>query len=218
MRLSPNYQRLIIAALLLLWSVALVVHRPHLAKDKSADGLLWNLFLAAVPLLWSSAFRWSFEGRRFLLSPVFFVLWLLFFPNAPYLLTDLIHLGPRPDIPVWSVLFMLLSCAGTGTMLGYLSLGDIHGAIEQKLGKATGWTVAVLSLMLCGFGIYVGRFLHWNSWNAFNHPIRLFYSLSGQFSNPGTSPHPASVTLIFGVGLLLGYMALRVVALPSSSK
>ena len=218
MRLSPNHQRLTIAALLLLWSVALIAYRIHLADDGLAKGLLWNLFLATVPLLWSSAFKSAIENRQFFLSAAFFVLWLSFFPNAPYLLTDLIHLGPRPYVPLWFLMVMLLSCAGTGTLLGYLSLSDIHSAIEQKFGRITGWMVVVLSLMLCGFGIYLGRFLRWNSWDAFSHPLRLGRSIMLRFVVPGTYPHPIFVTLIFGVGLLLGYLAVRVIATPPSSK
>jgi uncharacterized membrane protein len=143
------------------------------------------------------------------LAGVFFSLWLLFLPNAPYILTDLIHLVPlasQPDVPLWLLLAMLLSCAGTGTLLGYLSLMQIHSAVEQNFGRTAGWSVAIGSLTLCGFGIYIGRFLRWNSWDAFANPISLLKSVAGQFIDAGPHPHPAGVTLVFGMGLLIGYL------------
>ncbi len=214
MKFSPEKQRFVIVSLLLLWCIALITYRIHLAYDWLAVGLLWNLFLATVPLLWSSAFRLSIARGRLFWAAAYFFLWLLFFPNAPYLLTDLIHLGPRPHVPLWYLLAMLLSCAGTGTLFGYLSLLDIHTVVERRWGETVGWSVVATSLMLCGFGIYLGRFLRWNSWDAFTHPIRLMNSIVGHSVSSVPHPNPLSVTLVFGIGLLIGYLGLRVVATP----
>jgi uncharacterized membrane protein len=95
-------------------------------------------------------------------------------------------------------------------MLGYLSLSRVHSVIEQKWGKRTGWAVAVGSLLLCGFGIYVGRFLQRNSWDVFVHPISLMRTIGQQFIDPGANPQPLVVTMVFGVGLVIGYLVLRV--------
>jgi uncharacterized membrane protein len=217
-------QRLAVVALLLLWCTALLLCRIYLVSrfpssgGKTAVGLLWNLFLATLPLLWSSAFQSASARRRPVLAGVYFCLWLLFLPNAPYILTDLIHLSPRPHVPQWFLLAMLLSCAGTGTLLGYLSLINVHAVIERKFGKMAGWAVASGSLMLCGFGIYLGRFLRWNSWDAFTNPIRLSRSVMAQLTDSGLHPSPFAVTLVFGVGLIIGYLALRVVAAPMRSE
>jgi uncharacterized membrane protein len=212
MRLSAQKQRLAVVALLLLWCVALITYHIYVVADRLMFWLLWNLFLATVPLLWSSAFETFIQRNRPVVAAIFFSLWLLFLPNAPYILTDLIHLAPRPQVPLWYVLALLLSCAGAGTLLGYFSLLQVHTVVEAKFGKTTGWAVAAGSLMLCGFGIYVGRFLRWNSWDAFTNPMRLARSVLGQFVDPGPHPHPLAVTLVFGTGLIIGYLALRVVA------
>ncbi len=182
--------------------------------DWLAIGLFWNLFLASLPLLWSAAFQSASANNYRAMAAVFFRLWLLFFPNAPYLLTDMIHLKPRPDVPQWYMLALLLSCAGTGTLLGYFSLLNVHAVVEALFGKKCGWAVAVGSLMLSGFGIYLGRFLRWNSWDALTNPLGLLKSMAGQFIDSGPHPHPVPVTLIFGVGLIVGYLALRAVATP----
>ena len=170
-RFSPATARLLVVAALLGWSISLVLFRLYLGRDGLGTGLLWNLFLAALPLLWSSAFQSAVARKRWVWASVAFVLWILFLPNAPYLLTDLIHLRPKPGVPQWYILAMLLSCAATGTLIGYISLLDVHAAIERRFGFTAGWLLALSSLMLCGFGIYLGRFLRWNSWDALTRPM-----------------------------------------------
>lgn len=200
--------------LLLGWCGALLAFRMLRGADMLAVGLGWNLCLATIPLFWSTAFGQAIARGHRAAAVLFFCLWLLFLPNAPYILTDLIHLGPRPNIPLWYMLALLLSCAGAGTLLGFLSLLDVHAIIEQKFGLLAGWAVAIASLLGCGFGIYVGRFLRWNSWDILTRPIRLLRAMAWQFIDPGPFPHPVPVTLVFGLGLVVGYLALRTVAAP----
>ena len=206
----PATARLLVVAALLGWSLSLVLLRTYIGHEGWSYGLLWNLFLAALPLLWSSTFKGAIARKHWIWASVSFVLWILFFPNAPYLLTDLIHLNSSPNIPEWYMLAMLLSCAATGTLIGYVSLMDVHAAIERRFGFYHGWLLAGCSLMLCGFGIYLGRFLRWNSWDALTRPLLFVRTVTGQFVDAGPHPHPVPVTLIFGGGLVIGYVALRV--------
>ena len=217
MALSQANQRRGSVAGMLLWCLLLLAYRSHLAVhsygengEKSSRGLAWNLFLAVVPLLWSAAFQAATARRRPVLAGVFFLLWLLFLPNAPYLLTDVLHLKPDADVPLWYLLAVLLSCAGTGVLLGYFSLLTVHAVVEKKYGRRAGWAVAVCSLLLCGFGIYLGRFLRQDSWDVMVHPVRFFSALTAHLSSAGTQPQPLIVTLVFGGGLLVGYLVLRV--------
>ena len=87
--------------------------------------------------------------------------------------------------------------------------------VQQSYGKQAGWVVAASSLLLCGFGIYLGRFLRENSWDVFVHPLLLFQTIAARFDDPGSQPHPIVVTLVFGIGLIIGYLVLRVFS-PSS--
>jgi uncharacterized membrane protein len=214
MKFSVEKQRLAIIGLLLGWCTLLQAYCYHRTGDRLALGLEWNLFLAALPLLWGGAFRAACQEKRSIIAGFFFMLWLVFLPNAPYILTDLVHLNGRPLETLWYYLAMLLSCAGTGTLLGYLSLLNVHQTVEQAFGKVAGWSVASGALILSGFGIYLGRFLRWNSWDLFTNPGELLQTAAGQFVNPSLLPHPVPVTLIFGVGLLLGYAAFRVLTAP----
>ena len=208
MRSIANKQQYLLIGIVLLWCGALLAYWRLQTADPLAVGMLWNLFLAVLPLGFSAAFRGALARRSWVLSGLAFGGWLLFFPNAPYVMTDLIHLHPRSNIPLWYLLATLLSCGGTGVWLGYLSLGEVHVAVATRWGSKVGWVVVVGSLLLSGFGIYLGRFLRWNSWDVFVHPLSLAKTIVQQLLNRGPYPHPIPVTLIFGVGLFLGYLAL----------
>lgn len=99
--------------------------------------LAWNLFLVWIPFAVSLAFGKEFKTYGWVRGGLFIV-WLLFFPNAPYLLTDLIHLKQRAGIPLWYDLMMILTFAWSGLMLGFASLHNIHVFIREKIGSAGG--------------------------------------------------------------------------------
>ncbi len=175
--------------------------------------LCWNLFLAWIPWLAGRAFEAS--RRRpsaATLQLGWFALWLLFLPNAPYIATDLLHLKWRPPVPLWYDLALLLAFAGTGLLLGYLSLLDVQAAVEERFGRAKGWAVAAGSLLLSGFGVYLGRFLRRNSWHVLTDPIALLRDIADRLLDPTLHPRTYGFTLVFGLGLLLGYAALVAVA------
>src|SRR5581483_11323407 len=87
--------------------------------------LVWNLFLAWLPALGAfAAYNLNHLPTRLRWLPIlgFSVLWLLFLPNAPYLITDIIHLKPHPGVPLWYDLITLVTFAWTGSFLGLISL------------------------------------------------------------------------------------------------
>ena len=213
--MSTDATRWTVPGVLTLWCAALVVLRVELSGSLFYVFLIWNLFLAWIPWWAAQAFRAT--SRRRGPGPLrlgWFALWLLFLPNAPYILTDLLHLGRRPAVPLWYDLALLLSCAGTGLLLGYMSLLEVQSAVEEQLGRVAGWIVAAGSLSLSGFGIYLGRFLRRNSWDILIDPAGLFLDISDRLLNPASYPRAYGVTLVFGVSLLLGYVALRVLTAP----
>jgi uncharacterized membrane protein len=136
--------------------------------------------------------------------------WLLFFPNAPYILTDLFHLDNRPGVPLWYDLALILSCAWNGLMLAYASLADMQQLVQQRLGTGIGWAFATVALLLSSFGIYLGRYLRFNSWDVLTNPLTLFYDIVGRLLHPFSFPGTWGVTLVFGLFLLVGYSTVRV--------
>lgn len=171
--------------------------------------LAWNLFLALIPYGLSMLLglaRGPLRAR--LLLPVGLA-WLLFFPNAPYLVTDLFHLDQRPDAPLWFDLALIMSCAWNGLMLAYASLADMQRLVQRRLGTGAGWAFATVALLLSSFGIYLGRYLRFNSWDVLANPLTLFYDIVNRILHPFSFPGTWGVTLVFGVFLLIGYSTVR---------
>jgi len=197
---------------LLAWCAALLALRIARADTFLFTFLVWNLFLAAIPFAASLAFEVLDRYRRVRpLQWACFAVWLLFLPNAPYIITDFIHLKPRPPIPLWYDVLMLLSCAGAGMLLGYASVMIVHRIVAKHYGVFAGWATALIALFLSAFGIYLGRFLRWNSWEALTDPLPLFNDIATRIMNPLQYPRTFAVTGLFGIALCLGYIALDIV-------
>lgn len=205
-----DVKRLIVVSTLLAWCACMIAVRVGRTGSGYYIFLIPNLFLACVPLFLSTALRVVRNVEaHWTVQSVIFGLWLLFLPNAPYILTDILHLTRASHAPPWYDLALLLSCAGTGLLIGYLSLIDVQGLVARSFGAAWGWVFALVSLVLSGFAIYLGRFLRWNSWDVLVAPTRVF-DLVGGLMHPWEHARPAGVTLIFGVILTLGYISLRI--------
>lgn len=204
---------LLAAALGGLWCVALLAARVAYSGSLTGAFLLWNLVLAGLPLLAAGAYAWAGTGRGGGLQVGFQsatgALWLLLLPNAPYLVTDLIHLTHRPPVPLWFDAALLGSFACVGVLLGVLAVATVHDATTARHGRVAGWTLAVVSLLLCGVGIWLGRVLRWNSWDLLVDPLRSVGHLWGLIAS-GARPHGAiALALVYGGGSLLGYLVIR---------
>jgi uncharacterized membrane protein len=190
-----------------LFSVALVLARIEHAHALTYGFLLWNLFLALVPygtaLLARLADRYDARGVTLVLLAV----WLLFFPNAPYLVTDLIHLAPRQGVPLWYDLILLVTCAWNGLLLGLLSLREAHELVARRSGRGIGWLFALVAIAASGFGVYLGRFQRWNSWDVFSRPGPLLADLAQRVLHPAAHPRTWAVTVVFSAFLALAYLA-----------
>ncbi|GAA3980336.1 DUF1361 domain-containing protein [Hymenobacter antarcticus] len=190
-------------------SLLLVVGRVLMTGRGLFLFLVWNLFLAVIPFALSTMLGTA-KGplRARLLVPVG-AAWLLFFPNAPYILTDLFHLERRAGVPLWYDLALILSCAWNGLMLAYASLADMQRLVQLRLGTAAGWAFATLALLLSSFGIYLGRYLRFNSWDVLANPLTLFFDIVNRILHPFSFPGTWGVTLVFGLFLLVGYGTVR---------
>lgn len=158
-------------AVLALFSTGLLLFRLSYSGTPYFSFLIWNLFLALIPLAVSTLYKWGqirFPGFGWLGFCLLF--WLPFFPNAPYIVTDLIHLRHPLNMPVWFDALLIFAFALCGLMAGFLSLWDFEVAIAQRLNRLYGAVFALLVLFLSGVGIYLGRFLRWNSWDVLRHP------------------------------------------------
>ncbi len=215
---STGAKRLLVISALLFWCSSLVAVRVERTGSNHYRFLVGNLVLAAVPLMFSTLLRIiNRRGWPIALQLVCFGLWLLFLPNAPYLLTDLLHLTAPSTGPGWYDVAMLVSCSGTGVLLGYLSLTDVHAFMAQKVGPLFGWSLALSSMALAGFAMYLGRFLRWNSWDVIVNPSR-FIDIAAGLQDPMAHSLSLAVTFTFGTMFVLGYVAIRVLITGTSTE
>ncbi len=198
-------QRTAAFVLLLAWCAALLTVRVWRAGSLMYLFLAWNLFLAAIPAFAAARLQYEKASWR---QAGWLALWLAFLPNAPYIVTDFVHLRARPPVPLWFDIALLISCAATGLLLGYASVADVQRFIARKFGEATAWLCAASALVLSGAGIYLGRFLRWNSWDILANPIAIVLSIQ---------PRVLSVTLVYGFGLVVGYLAFRTLSVSSET-
>ena len=176
--------------------------------------LLWNLALAWVPML--SSCLLSYGYHRNLRAPagnfVLFGVWFLFFPNAPYIVTDLLHLSPRYPIPVWYDLMVIVFNAWTGFALAVCSLYQMQALVAKRFGRFWGWALAAITIPATGLGIYIGRFLDWNSWDIMLEPTTIIRNVVTALLNAPNDPTAVAVSVLFSVLLGLTYGIARIAA------
>lgn len=171
--------------------------------------LVWNLFLAWVPYLLSLLLPKL--PKRWLAIPLLTV-WLVFLPNAPYIVTDLMHVHYRTGIPLWYDMMMLFSFAWTGLLLGFLSLLDVQTYLEKNLGKRPGDLIISAVIVLCAFGVYIGRYQRWNTWDLLQAPYQLFWDVVGVLIHPMANLGTLGLAFVMGGVLGVGYLTLRTLA------
>ena len=200
--LSHELKLLALLSAALVWCGALIIIRTVWTRSFDYAFLVWNLGLAAAPMIFSTLVVCQ---PRLPLRLLLGCLWLLFLPNAPYLITDFFHIRTLNSGPLWLDVLMLSSCAATGLALAYCSAFQIHRLINSAGRPVLGWSVALLAMFLSGFGIYLGRFLRWRSIDIAHEPLRLLGDITERVANPVVHYRAWAVTLGFGVMLSLGY-------------
>jgi len=187
-------------ALLTAFCVFIEVFRVLFALNITYIFLPWNLFLAWVPL-WL-AMQLKDEMRPI---PLFLYIsaWLFFFPNAPYIITDFLHLKSRAGFPFWYDALLLYSFAFTGLLLGIISAHIVFKKIKQLLvpWQAKGFMLFVM--LISGYGIYIGRFLRYNTWDLLTNPFQITAITVSRIIHPTIYPRTYGVTLMAGVLLSL---------------
>ncbi len=188
-------------------SVGLFAYGAWRNRSLDYDYLLWNLFLAWLPLLfvirlvavlryklWSS---WEALG--------FSLLWLVFLPNSFYMISDFIHLQEVRRVDILYDTLMFTSFIYTGVVLGFSSLYLLHMQLSRRLQRlaATSWIAA--TLLVCSAAIYVGRDLRWNSWDVLTNPGGLLFDISDRLEHPSAYPQMIVTIVTFFILLVSMY-------------
>ncbi len=167
--------------------IILVGARLFYSDTPGYFGLVWNLFLAWIPFV-LAYLAYMLSWRRtlvYIAIPVFALLWLIFFPNAPYILTDLQHLGQASaGVPLWYDVILLVWFSWTGMLLGVVSLNLMHEIVKREFGRLFGWLFVLIVASLSSAGVYIGRFIRLNSWDLFQNPNQAASNLWDWLSDP----------------------------------
>ncbi|MBN2893155.1 MAG: DUF1361 domain-containing protein [Bacteroidales bacterium] len=171
--------------------------------------LVINLILAAIPWVISTILIIfpKIQNKKIIVI-LFLCVWLLFFPNAPYILTDLFHLRLN-HINIWFDLVLILSFAWTGLLFGITSLLDIEEILKKRLNKYFVYIISTILLFIASFGIYLGRFMRWNSWDILNHPQILFFDIFDRLLNPFSHPRTWGMTIFMGIFLNIVFWSIK---------
>lgn len=190
-------------------SIVLLMIRMKLNQSFFFLFLVWNLFLAVIPYAITMYLKSAETLNKFALT-IAFGIWLLFLPNAPYIITDLLHLRMSDHYLMWLDVLVIMSFAYNGMILFFLSLTDMEQILKPYFkGKRLSYLTTFI-LFLTGFGMYLGRFLRYNSWEILQHPFDLLADILDIIAYPTQHLQAWMFTLTFGAFLCIGYWMFKV--------
>jgi uncharacterized membrane protein len=168
--------------------------------------LRWNMFLAVVPLVLAYALAWAARRDWALFAVPFLAFaWIVFLPNAPYLISDLVHLQ---DGASRANVLTLGLVAVTGLLIGVKCVQIVQRVIEERFGSRWGWRAVQAIVVLTTFGVYAGRVLRWNSWNVLSRPHALLATALRGPSEPRRLAFAVVATLVSAVAFYWVYRVL----------
>lgn len=189
------------------FTMTLLLVRIAYTKELTYIFYVWNTFLAVLPLVFSHLLLRlnKYNGRAILLI----IGWLAFFPNAAYIITDIFHYTELPPVPKWFDLLLVTTGAWNGLLLGIVSLMQVEqfllGHIQRK------WVnrLIILSFILCGYGVYIGRYLRFNTWDTITNPSTLLQTIASHIFLPHEHLSVWAFTISFGAMFGIVYYTLK---------
>ena len=232
MKVSQKKSKIIIQpkALLIgvLLSFVILSVRMMLTNDYYFYFLPWNLFLAFVPLFLAYRAVGSASGKRKLPLFLWIVSWLFFFPNAPYVITDVLHLfyynsfelastglsrlyDVTPEgVPNWIFWYDLFTIGFYSVLSWVAGLCSLQSILKSHLGLVNKqWKQIVFflsALTLSGFGIFLGRFLRFNTWDIVARPLVILKHLFNVFTHELIFQIAFVTTMSFALALIVSFV------------
>jgi len=177
-------------------SVAALFVRNQIIGDSKYNFLLWNLFLGFVPLVVAWLLQKFHSNLPSILFWVACGLWLLFYPNAPYMISDFIHVDQSESYVLYDAL-MIFNIAILSTFYGLYSIKIIQGVVTGRYGSKLANTLMGISIVLAAFGVYLGRVLRLNSWDVFTKPLQTFATIFEHLFPFSANPQTWALVIIF---------------------
>ncbi len=147
--------------------------------------MVWNMLLASLPLFFIEFSMLQYRKNKYIGAIVLGILWLIFFPNSAYMITDLIHIHSEKllwieastrysfntgtiystEIVKWVKLLVIGIGVIYGILMGMESLNIFYRFLNQKIPKPISFLIIAGVSLISGFAVYIGRFLRFNSWD-----------------------------------------------------
>lgn len=215
----PSFSRLkyklaLVSLLVFASVISIILEKVH-ARVSGSDNysfLIFNLFLAWIPF-GAAGLAYITRHNRitfYLIMPICTLVWLIFFPNAPYLLTDFQHLASTDgNAPLWFDVILLIWFAWTGLLLGIASLYLIQEIVTDTFSPLIGWAFAIGVTILSSVGVFLGRFLRWNSWDLVKDPIPIAKDMAAIVRHPISNLPTYVFTILFTLLFLFIYLTIH---------
>jgi uncharacterized membrane protein len=223
---KPMTRVFLVIALSMLSCLFLVLVRYGLTGRFSQGYLLWNLLLAAIPIvvarygaLFSAGGPTKRNSRS--IGLVSFLVWLVFYPNAPYLFTDFIHVIRRSGLGTvampwlsaadlqWYDIVMNAAFAFVGHYIGLVSMYLMHGTMRMLFGRVAGWTFLAPAILLSGFGIHLGRFSRFDTWDLVLNPLEMLQVITRSLADPAAVLFSLAFAFFIALTYIIFYIVKR---------
>jgi uncharacterized membrane protein len=193
-----------------LFSLSMVIFRIWYTRDLTFIFMPWNLFLAYLPYQLLKLYKPSVSNLKGKMATSgLFILWLLLIPNAFYMITDLFHLFHREEIPLWFDLVLLMSFAWNGMIFGFLSVRQMEKNLFLIIPGLREGLFAGGIMFLNSFGVYLGRYLRFNSWDIISNPFSLAKNMWLLFVDPVENRAAWAMILAFTIMMTIIYKMLK---------
>ena len=192
------------------FSLSLLLIKIIITRHLSYGFLAWNLFLAFVPYFisgWLSAHQQILKNKAKLALWIF--IWMIFMPNSFYIVTDLFHLNNIDDKHSWFDLTLILSFSWNGILFGILSIQKMEAILRKRMGKSITFLAICAVMWLNAFGIYIGRYLRFNSWDIFINPFSLLSEISNLVFNPYDYKYAWVMSGCFAIFIVIIYYTMK---------
>jgi len=192
------------------FSCLLLIARVFITGYLTYIFLVWNLFLAFLPYAiteWLWTHSQVAKNKWKLMAAM--ILWLLFIPNSFYILTDLFHLDTFHSAPKWFDLLLLFSFAWNGLLLGLISVRKTEMLLEEVSGRGFSLVIVFMVMWLNAFGIYIGRYLRFNSWDVITQPFSLFNEMFEILLHPVRNKMEWGMMMVYALFMTLLYITIK---------
>ena len=192
------------------FSCLLLLGRMIATRSLEYIFLPWNLFLAFVPycITW-----WMTKNVSIIENKIKFFMviaaWLLFIPNSFYIITDLVHFTHIRSAPKWFDLLLIFSFAWNGILFGIISLRRVETLIALVRGKQFSVFIVFGVMWLCALGVYIGRFLRYNSWDILTDPFSLAGEILNMIIHPFVHEYAWGMTICYSVFMTFIYFTIK---------